>query len=98
VHAPASEIFSRQLPAICTLISLSISCFQISKHLLNYTEPHLQLYIIRILMMIPVSSIISLFCHPTKQKITFIQVYSTATWLSIMIPNQILAFNTIRDM
>jgi len=36
------------------LVSLGISLFQICKHLGNYSEPSLQLYIIRILLITPV--------------------------------------------
>jgi len=43
--------------SVCTIISLLISGYQIASHMASYTEPHLQLYIIRILMMIPVYSI-----------------------------------------
>ena len=42
----------------CTVASLLISCYQIAMHLINYNEPYIQLYILRILMMIPVSAII----------------------------------------
>ena len=43
-----------QVASICTVASLLISGYQIAMHLLHYNEPFLQLYIIRILMMIPV--------------------------------------------
>ena len=45
-----------EVATTCTVASLLISGYQIVRHLSNYSEPHLQLYIIRILMMIPVSS------------------------------------------
>lgn len=44
-------------------MSLAVSTYQIMKHLLNYTEPHLQLYIIRILLMIPVIFTSTYFYH-----------------------------------
>jgi len=44
-----------EVATTCTVASLLISGYQIVHHLSNYSEPHLQLYIIRILMMIPVS-------------------------------------------
>lgn len=44
-----------EVATTCTVASLLISGYQIVRHLSNYSEPHLQLYIIRILMMIPVS-------------------------------------------
>ena len=43
-----------EVATMCTVASLLISGYQIANHLLNYNEPHLQLYIIRILMIIPV--------------------------------------------
>ena len=41
----------------CASLSIVISGVQIVRHLLHYTEPQLQLYIVRILMMIPIYSI-----------------------------------------
>ena len=43
-----------EVTTICTVASLMISGYQIAMHLLHYNEPYIQLYIIRILMMIPV--------------------------------------------
>lgn len=43
-----------EVATICTVASLMISGYQIAMHLLHYNEPYIQLYIIRILMMIPV--------------------------------------------
>ena len=42
---------------LTTLIALGISLHSIIKHILNYNEPALQLYIVRILCMVPVSSL-----------------------------------------
>ncbi len=42
------------LVTVFTLLSLGISGYQIVNHLINYSEPSLQLYIIRILMITPV--------------------------------------------
>ncbi|CDW91233.1 UNKNOWN [Stylonychia lemnae] len=67
-----------EVATACTIASLLISGYQIGCHLANYHEPSLQLYVIRILLMIP--------------------VYSTATWLSVMIPKETLLFNTMRDI
>lgn len=41
----------------CTLLSCGIAGYQIIQHLRNYTQPQIQLQIIRILAMIPVSSL-----------------------------------------
>ena len=50
-----------EVATTCTVASLLISGYQIARHLSNYNEPHLQLYIIRILMMIPVGIFIYLW-------------------------------------
>ena len=38
---------------VCAALSIAISWLTIMRHLLNYSDPKLQLYIVRILMMIP---------------------------------------------
>jgi hypothetical protein len=43
--------------SVCTILALMISGYQIARHIANYNEPHLQLYIIRILLMVPVCNI-----------------------------------------
>ena len=45
------------IATLLTLASLLISGHQIFMHLFNYSEPSLQLYIIRILMMTPVYAV-----------------------------------------
>ena len=45
-----------EMATTCMVASLLISGYQVAMHLLHYNEPHIQLYIIRILMMIPVRS------------------------------------------
>ena len=44
-----------QVATVSTVCALVISGHQIIKHLTNFTEPNLQRYIIRILLMIPVT-------------------------------------------
>lgn len=44
----------------CTIGSMALAIFHIYRHLLNYTEPIYQRYIVRIIFMVPVS-FISLF-------------------------------------
>ena len=63
----ASSILE-ELATACTVASLLISGYQIARHLANYNEPDVQLYIIRILMMIPVpprifTDVDLLHCH-----------------------------------
>lgn len=48
-----TEIFA----TICTLIAVFIAGYQIIQHLRHFNEPHVQLQIIRILVIIPVSEI-----------------------------------------
>lgn len=56
IAAPTSSYKTQdEVATFCTVLSLLISGYQITRHLANYTEPALQLYIVRILMMIPVS-------------------------------------------
>ena len=43
--------------AFCTLLAVSISGHQILKHLCNFYEPQMQLQIVRILAIIPVSTV-----------------------------------------
>lgn len=40
---------------VCTLVAVSISGYQITRHLLHFNEQKIQLQIIRILAIIPVS-------------------------------------------
>ena len=59
----------------CTLVAVSISGYQITRHLLHFNEQKIQLQIIRILVIIPVSLL---------PFIIELQVYSISTYLSIM--------------
>ena len=57
-----------EIATASTFLSVFISLHQIFRHLITYNEPHIQLYIIRILMMIPVTivliDVLDLFhCH-----------------------------------
>lgn len=42
---------------VCTVGSIALAIFHIYNHLLNYTEPIYQRYIVRIIFMVPVSSL-----------------------------------------
>ncbi|XP_065852390.1 uncharacterized protein [Euphorbia lathyris] len=44
---------------ICTVGAISLSVFHIYRHLLNYTEPTYQRYIVRIVFMVPVYALMS---------------------------------------
>jgi len=71
---------------LCTLAALSISSYSILNHACNYNEPRLQLYIIRILMMVPVS-------FPLNSK-----VYALSSYFSLIFPEYFLYFAAMRDM
>lgn len=47
--------FEDDIASTSTIMSLLISTYAIVSHLANYTEPQIQLYMIRILLMIPVT-------------------------------------------
>lgn len=40
---------------LCTVGAIALAIFHIYRHLLNYTEPTYQRYIVRIIFMVPVS-------------------------------------------
>lgn len=45
------------LATVLVVISLALSFMAITRHLLNYTKPYLQRYIVRILLMVPIYSL-----------------------------------------
>ncbi|KAE9611888.1 hypothetical protein Lal_00048921 [Lupinus albus] len=47
---------------ICTIGALALSLLHIYRHLINYTEPTFQRYIVRIIFMVPVYALMSLLC------------------------------------
>ena len=69
-----------------TTLAVCLATVQIMKHLLYYNEPRLQIFIVRILLMIPVST------HLHK-------VYSITSTLALFEPysEHYLLLNTIRD-
>jgi len=42
---------------ICAFISVILACVMIFKHLQHYTEPRIQVYIVRIVLMVPIYTI-----------------------------------------
>ncbi|KAG7030096.1 Transmembrane protein, partial [Cucurbita argyrosperma subsp. argyrosperma] len=44
---------------ICTVGAIALAVFHIYRHLLNYTEPTYQRYIVRIIFMVPVYALMS---------------------------------------
>lgn len=69
---------------LCTIGSIALAVFGIYRHLLNYTEPVYQRYIVRIIFMVPVSAstrialivllMILLFCRPYNVVFMFISL------------------------
>ena len=41
----------------CTVVAIALAILHIYRHLLNYTEPTYQRYIVRIIFMVPVSAL-----------------------------------------
>ncbi|KAK4762892.1 hypothetical protein SAY86_008660 [Trapa natans] len=62
----------------CTLGSIALATFHIYRHLLNYTEPVYQRYIVRIIFMVP--------------------VYALMSFLSLILPDSSIYFNSIREV
>lgn len=77
---------------VCTLLSCGIAGYQIVQHLRHYNQPAIQLQIIRILSMIPVS------LHLQSLNHDFCQVYQVATLLSIFHPEWALLCQMVRDI
>ena len=53
----SNEVYADNFGLICTVLSCGIAGYQILQHLRFYNQPAIQLQIIRILTMIPVSFI-----------------------------------------
>ena len=56
---------------ICSLFSIFCAGYQIIQHLINFHEPKFQLYIVRIILLVPIYSISSFFslCLPESSLI-----------------------------
>ncbi|OWM86105.1 transmembrane protein 184A-like isoform X1 [Punica granatum] len=63
---------------LCTVGSIALAIFHIYRHLLNYTEPIYQRYIVRIIFMVP--------------------VYALMSFLSLILPDSSIYFNSIREV
>uniref|UniRef100_A0A7N0U765 Transmembrane protein 184A n=1 Tax=Kalanchoe fedtschenkoi TaxID=63787 RepID=A0A7N0U765_KALFE len=62
----------------CTVGAVSLAVLHIYRHLLNYTEPIYQRYIVRIIFMVP--------------------VYALMSFLSLILPDSSIYFNSIREV
>ncbi|XP_022742202.1 transmembrane protein 184A-like [Durio zibethinus] len=63
---------------ICTAGAIALAILHIYRHLLNYTEPIFQRYIVRIIFMVP--------------------VYALMSFLSLVLPQSSIYFNSIREV
>ncbi|XP_024517367.1 transmembrane protein 184A isoform X2 [Selaginella moellendorffii] len=64
--------------ALCTCAAVLLSTWHIYMHLMNYTEPTFQRYIVRIIFMVP--------------------VYAMMSFLSLVLNDKSIYFNSIRDI
>ncbi|XP_027366111.1 transmembrane protein 184A-like [Abrus precatorius] len=62
----------------CTCGAIALALLHIYRHLLNYTEPTFQRFIVRIVFMVP--------------------VYALMSFLSLVLPNSSIYFNSIREV
>ncbi|KAL2345559.1 hypothetical protein Fmac_006844 [Flemingia macrophylla] len=62
----------------CTIAAISLALLHIYRHLLNYTEPTYQRFIVRIIFMVP--------------------VYALMSFLSLVLPESSIYFNSIREV
>ncbi|XWS64385.1 hypothetical protein CRYUN_Cryun05aG0000300 [Craigia yunnanensis] len=63
---------------LCTAGAIALAILHIYRHLLNYTEPIFQRYIVRIIFMVP--------------------VYALMSFLSLVLPQSSIYFNSIREV
>ncbi|XP_021281534.1 transmembrane protein 184A [Herrania umbratica] len=63
---------------LCTAGAIALAIHHIYRHLLNYTEPIFQRYIVRIIFMVP--------------------VYALMSFLSLVLPQSSIYFNSIREV
>ncbi|KAL5135839.1 Cytochrome P450 72A68 [Glycine soja] len=71
-------LFFHIVAFICTIAAIALAVLHIYRHLLNYTEPTYQRYIVRIIFMVP--------------------VYALMSFLSLVIPDSSIYFNSIREV
>ncbi|TKY61624.1 Organic solute transporter Ost-alpha [Spatholobus suberectus] len=62
----------------CTIAAIALAVLHIYRHLLNYTEPTYQRFIVRIIFMVP--------------------VYALMSFLSLIVPESSIYFNSIREV
>ncbi|KDP23315.1 hypothetical protein JCGZ_23148 [Jatropha curcas] len=76
--AESVPIYYGVIAFICSAGAIALAVFHIYRHLLNYTEPTYQRYIVRIIFMVP--------------------VYALMSFLSLILPESSIYFNSIREV
>ncbi|KAK7337627.1 hypothetical protein VNO77_18210 [Canavalia gladiata] len=71
-------IFFYVVAFFCTVGAIALAVLHIYRHLLNYTEPTYQRFIVRIIFMVP--------------------VYALMSFLSLVVPESSIYFNSIREV
>ncbi|GAV87377.1 Solute_trans_a domain-containing protein, partial [Cephalotus follicularis] len=84
-------IYINGIAFICTVGAIALAIFHIYRHLLNYTEPTYQRFIVRIIFMVPDS-------RTGKTVGTGRKVYALMSFLSLILPNKSIYFNSIREV
>ncbi|GMY22203.1 transmembrane protein 184A [Fagus crenata] len=74
----AVPIYFSIVAFICTVGAIALAVMHIYRHLLNYTEPTYQRFIVRIIFMVP--------------------VYALMSFLSLVLPDGSIYFNSIREV
>jgi hypothetical protein len=62
----AVPIYFSIVAFICTLGAIALAVMHIYRHLLNYTEPTYQRFIVRIIFMVPVSAALTFTCFRSR--------------------------------
>ncbi|KAK6139496.1 hypothetical protein DH2020_026756 [Rehmannia glutinosa] len=94
----------------CTVGAMTLAILHIHKHLLNYTEPTYQRYIVRIIFMVPErpGSVLVLFMVFHNNEVycfffsfclvPFLAVYALMSFLSLVLNKGAIYFNSIREI
>ncbi|KAH9624038.1 hypothetical protein KSS87_008631 [Heliosperma pusillum] len=85
----------------CTVGAIALAIFHIYRHLMNYTEPTYQRYIVRIIFMVPVSAAF-LHSRTASSALPFIPVhllvYALMSFLSLVKPDSAIYFDSVREI
>lgn len=106
------NIFYGVVAFMCTGAAIALAVSHIYRHLLNYTEPTYQRFIVRIIFMVPVSfstySLPSFWDLFAALRFLFLfilmfvsacwQVYALMSFLALILPDSAIYFNSIREV